>query len=141
MRLLCAFQLECLGLIERCDEAIGRGVSGHESLDRVLQVIQVRYREAGLGDISRDAPLSIWHVSRLLNQHTGCGFATYLNRLRASVAEGLLQHTALSIKKVAAAVEYGSTSQLDRHFKRSRHTTPVLFRRAVLLRNRGRSLA
>ncbi len=137
-----AFRLECLRVLERCSKVLGvreQRLNGHDSLHRVLRVIHARHREerVTLQKVAQEAKLSSWHVSRLLNQHFGCSFTTYLNRLRISAAQHLLLDTTLSIKQVAAAVGYGNTSQFDRHFKRICHTTPVAFRNGVL----GRAVA
>ena len=128
-----AYRPDCLSLVEHCRAAVHK--SGplavvEDSLRRVLQVIQTRYCEANLTlrEVSNEVQLSISHVSRLLNQHAGCGFRALLNRLRIASAQRLLQDSALSIKQVAAAVGYRSTSELDRHFRQVLETTPTLFR-------------
>ncbi len=131
-----ALRVESHVLLDRCEETIGRAVvppmSTH-SLQRVLTLIDTRHCDANLTlrDVSDELQLSLSHVSRLLNQHLGCGFRAHLNRLRVSNAQRLLCNPALSVKEVAAAVGYRSTSELDRHFRRFFSTTPAVFRRAT----------
>lgn len=129
-------RVESLVLLDRCKETIGRAavppLSTH-NLQRVLTLIDTRHCDANLTlrEVSDELQLSLSHVSRLLNQHLGCGFRAHLNRLRISNAQRLLRNPALSVKEVAAAVGYRSTSELDRHFRRFCATTPALFRRTT----------
>jgi transcriptional regulator GlxA family with amidase domain len=107
----------------------------HRALDphvgRSLAVIEARHREPRLSlrDVASTVNLSPWHLTRLLKRATGGGFVTHVHRVRISAAERLLRDTSLTVKQVAAAVGYANTSQLDRHFRCLRGTTPVSFRR------------
>jgi len=125
---------DCLMLIGWCDETISgmrRPPSDQESVHRVLGVIRARYTDANLTlcQIAREARLSVSHVSRLLNQHTGCGVRAHLHQLRVSDARRLLDGSTRTIKEIAVGVGYRSTSQLDRHFRQLCNMTPAEFRR------------
>ena len=100
---------------------------------RSLAVIAARHAEPRLSlrDVADTVNLSPWHLTRLLKRHTGDGFVMHVHLSRICAAERLLSQTRLAVKAVAATVGYTSTSQLDRHFRELRGTTPVSYRRRL----------
>jgi AraC-like DNA-binding protein len=131
-----ALRLECLRLLDRCQEVTegaGSRPQASETLIRVLTIIDAAHRDAELTlhHVATAAQLSVSYISRLLNRHLGCGFRTHLNRLRIVSAQRLLEDHTLSVKQVAASVGYRSTSEFDRHFRRLCGTTPAAFRRSM----------
>ena len=135
-----ALRVEFDSLVDRCTALLTapapprcrvRALDPH--VGRSLAVIEARHREPRLSlrDVASTVNLSPWHLTRLLKRATGNGFVGHIHRVRISAAERLLRDTSLTVKQVAAAVGYTNTSQLDRHFKELRGTTPVSFRRRV----------
>jgi AraC-like DNA-binding protein len=100
---------------------------------RALEILARRFAEPALtvGDVARETGVSVWHVARLLKDKTGAGFSTHLHRLRIDASCRLLRDTMLSVKEISAAVGYGSSSQLGRHFRRLTGTTPHAYRAAI----------
>jgi AraC-like DNA-binding protein len=123
--------------VERCAHALGNCVSPqrHDRISdirtaRTLSIIEDRYGDAQLtlGIVNAESGVSLCHAARLLKHQTGLGFRAHLHRARIAAARRLLHHTTLSVKEVAAAVGYGSSSQFGRHFRRLCGTTPCVFR-------------
>ena len=103
---------------------------------RALQMIADRYgdRSITLSAIADHARLSQSHLSRLLKQTTGLGFITLLHRTRIAAAQLLLEIGRLSVKEIATAVGYSTSSQFCRHFKRHTRTTPTRYRATHIAR-------
>ena len=85
--------------------------SGPESGDLAAR-LAVRYihdnlnRPLSLSEIAGFVCVSPRHLSRLFTRFTGVSPATYIAHARLDRARGLLRHSALAIKEVAAAVGY-----------------------------------
>lgn len=101
---------------------------------QVLRIIASRYSDSRLtlSAIAQELQLSACHLSRLVTLRSGVGFLKHLHRTRVAAAAKLLVSTRLSVKEIAAAVGYGSTSALDRQFKRVHQMTPLDCRRSRL---------
>jgi len=97
---------------------------------RTLSIIEDRYADAQLtlGMVNANSGVSLWHAARMLKHQTGLGFRAHLHRTRIAAACRLLHQSTLSVKEIAAAVGYGSSSQFGRQFRRLCGTTPRLFR-------------
>jgi AraC family transcriptional regulator len=87
-----------------------------------------------LGSVSAACGLSRSHFSRLFKHCVGVGFRDYLRGVRLQEAKRLLESSALSVKEVAASVGFVHTSDLDRHMKRSKGTTPSELRSSAQAR-------
>ena len=94
-----------------------------------LQFIDAHYSEPRLtlGAVATHVGLSRFHLARRLTTQTGHGFRVHLHRARIREAERLLRGTSLSVKEVAATVGYNDTTQLCRHFRQFRGTSPARF--------------
>ncbi len=101
---------------------------------RALVIIRARYVEPTLNltIVSRQSGISTWQLSRLMTRCTGRGFMSHVHATRVQAAERLLLETSLSVKEIAAAVGYRSTTQMDRKFKRTRGGTPSTLRRQMI---------
>jgi len=97
-------------------------------------VVTRRLTERGLtaAEVAKEMNLSMGHLLHLLKRHTGGGFRDYLNAVRLARAKELLASTTLSIKEVAAAAGYTSTSQFDHRFRAVHGVTPTAYRRRFL---------
>ena len=105
-----------------CDVRVGRA----------LAAIDGGYRDPNLrlDAVAADSALSPSRLVRLLQAHTGAGFSANVHRRRLAEAQRLLTTTKMSVKEIAIAVGYGSSTQLARRFMRQYGRTPVAFRRS-----------
>jgi AraC-like DNA-binding protein len=131
---------EVCDLIDRCARTLGartaprgeRAVTDSR-VPRALAFLDTRFREStvSLSTCAAEMRVSVWHASRLLKKHTGFGFAEHLHARRLKAAESLLADDRLSVKEIAAAVGYGSATQLGRHFRIHKKVTPLAYRRSL----------
>jgi AraC-like DNA-binding protein len=68
------------------------------------------------------------HFFALFKRHTGFSPIDFFIRLRMSRARELLDHTAASVKEVAAALGYDDPFYFSRVFKAVYHQAPTLYR-------------
>lgn len=101
---------------------------------RALVIIRTRYCDPTLNltVVSRQSGISPWQLSRLMTRCTGQGFMLQVHATRVQAAVRLLLESSLSVKEIAAAVGYRSTTQMDRQFKRARGDTPSTLRRQMV---------
>lgn len=138
---------ELLRLVDCCADALAdlpHAAGRHAAagyVRSVLTAIEIRYAEPDLtlANLAKQTKVSLGHLSRLLNQHTGRRFSDHLHDRRIRAAHELLTAADLSVKEVAAAVGYNSVTQLDRHYKRLFDATPVSARGAALSRRQRRA--
>ncbi|MGE3512431.1 MAG: helix-turn-helix domain-containing protein [Vicinamibacterales bacterium] len=114
------------------DTSVARGVEDARVAE-ALAAIERRYAEPGLRlqHVARELGLSPTHLTHILKRATGRTFGAHLRTRRVSEARALLAQSALSIKEVASRVGFATTSQLDRHFKRSVGRSPSAYRTLV----------
>lgn len=95
--------------------------------------LRTRYSCTGLTarEVAKELGISVWHLARLLHEHTGHSFRDHLRTMRINVSKHLLLTSALSIKEIAGIVGYSSVSVLDHDFKRACGQSPSMFRMAA----------
>jgi AraC-like DNA-binding protein len=81
-----------------------------------------------LKDLATAIDLSPSQTVRLLKQATGLGLAAHLQLRRITRAKQLLTLSALSVKEIASASGYSTTSHFCRRFKTSSGVTPIGYR-------------
>ncbi len=79
--------------------------------------------------VARQVGLSAHHLSHLIKRETGAGFRAHLIKRRLREARRHLITGIMSIKEIAAAVGYDSTSHFDREFRRLHGCSPTVWRR------------
>ena len=72
--------------------------------------------------------VSQWHLSKLINRHTGKNFFDLLNQLRVKRARELLRDPALKVHEVAERVGYADVAHFSKNFKRLTGKSPVEYR-------------
>lgn len=72
--------------------------------------------------------VSQWHLSKLINRHTGKNFFDLVNQLRVKRARELLRDPALKVHEVADMVGYADVAHFSKNFKRLTGKSPVEFR-------------
>jgi AraC-like DNA-binding protein len=102
-------------------------------VERALGFLDSRYRDSTLklADVAAEMNLSVWHAARMLKQQTGRGFGDHVHSRRVAEGQRLLRETAASVKEIASVVGYGTSSQLDRHFRKLCRITPAAYRRRM----------
>lgn len=103
----------------------GEGKSKEDSaassfiVKNALAYIEENYREhLTLGDVAEHTYVSQWHLSKLLNRHTGQNFSEILNTARIQHAKELLKDPSLRIGDVAEAVGFIDIAHFSRVFKK-----------------------
>lgn len=96
-----------------------------------IQIIQRRYSDPSLSvDAVADCVhLSRWYFERIFHRQTGRCFTEYLHEVRTLAARRLLQDSRVTVKEVAAATGYSSSTIMERHFKKRFGIAPRKWRR------------
>lgn len=104
---------------------------------RALVEIDRRYADSRLKlqTLARQLAVSPSHLTQLLKTATGRTFGAHVHARRIAKARALLVESTLSVKEVASRVGYGTTTQLDRHFKKGVRRLPSEYR--ALMRGSG----
>jgi AraC-like DNA-binding protein len=131
--------------VDCCAAEVGADVTAELTLDdRVVRAVRYIQEHGGDGrltlrDLGHEVNVSPWHLARMLKRQTGQGFVAHLHQVRIAAACRRLEQTALSVKEIAGAVGYDSSSQFDRRFKRQVGVTPLSYRRSTFGRLRRSS--
>lgn len=84
-----------------------------------MAYIEQNYTEKlKLVDVADQVYVSQWHLSKLLNRHTGQNFSEILNGIRIEKAKELLKDPALRIGDIAEAVGFLDMAHFSRVFKK-----------------------
>lgn len=85
-----------------------------------LEYIDHHYSEKlKLSDVADRIYVSQWHLSKLLNKHTGQNFSELLNKVRVDQAKHLLENPALRIGDIAESVGFVDVAHFSRVFKKT----------------------
>lgn len=71
-----------------------------------------------LSDVAEKTYVSQWHLSKLLNRHTGKNFSEILNSVRIEEAKKMLKDPALRIGEIAEMVGFIDMAHFSRVFKK-----------------------
>lgn len=122
---------------ERTEEA-----QGHESMassfivKNALHYIHENYtQKLTLSDVAEKTYVSQWHLSKLLNRHTGQSFSEILNNVRIDQAKKLLEDPSLRIGDVADAVGFMDMAHFSRVFKKQVGISANEYRNQILGKN------
>jgi AraC-like DNA-binding protein len=124
--------------VDCCDAALGEAATADLTVNGYVVRAVRHIREHGgdgrltLRDLAQKINVSPWHLARMIKRQTGQGFVAHLHQVRIAAACQRLAQTALSVKEIAGAVGYDSSSQFDRRFKRQVGVTPLSYRRSML---------
>ena len=89
-------------------------------VNNALKYIKDNYREKlKLVDVADHIYVSQWHLSKLLNKHTGKNFSEILNGIRIEKAKELLKDPAYRIVDIAEAVGFLDLAHFSRVFKKT----------------------
>jgi AraC-like DNA-binding protein len=109
-----------------------RGVAPHNTLGVILEHIRVQVRSGSISidSTARAMDTSIRTLQRELNRE-GTDFRTLVNAARAERARELLQHTNVSITRIAADLGYSTPANFSRAFRNATGMNPSALRAAV----------
>lgn len=93
--------------------------AGSFIVKNALAFIHANYsRKITLKEVADNTYVSQWHLSKLLNRHTGQSFSDILNTARIDVAKELLENPALRIGEIAEQVGFSDMAHFSRVFKK-----------------------
>lgn len=93
--------------------------AGSFVVNKALEYINEHYKEKlHLVDVADYVYVSQWHLSKLLNKHTGQNFSEALNKARIAKAKELLKDPALRIYDIAEEVGFQDLAHFSRVFKK-----------------------
>lgn len=97
-----------------------------------LAYIEENYAERlKLSDVADNVYVSQWHLSKLLNKHTGQNFSEILNGVRMEQAKKLLENPSLRIGDIAEAVGFLDMAHFSRVFKKQMGVSANEYRNTV----------
>ena len=122
-------RLSEMGLVNRTVESVQSTEADEEAADnseansfivkKALEYIRENYKEKlRLIDVADQIYVSQWHLSKLLNKHTGQNFSEILNGIRMEKAKELLQDPSLRICDIAEEVGFLDLAHFSRVFKK-----------------------
>ncbi len=130
-----------------CEELKRKGITGEreeaeEKQDKAsnsfivknaLAYIEENYtQKLTLGEVAEKTYVSQWHLSKLLNRHTGQSFSDILNHVRIEHAKELLKDPALRIGDVSEQVGFLDLAHFSRVFKKQEGVSANEYRNRLL---------
>ena len=93
--------------------------AGSFIVNQALTFMEKNYQQKlTLQTVAECSYVSQWHLSKLLNRHTGKSFYDILNAIRIEKAKALLTDPSLKIGEIAELVGYADTAHFARTFKK-----------------------
>ena len=107
--------------------------SGSFIVKNALQYINKNYNQKlTLSEVAEKTYVSQWHLSKLLNGHTGKSFSELLNHIRIEEAKKLLENPALRIGDISVSVGFLDLAHFSRVFKKQEGISANEYRNKVL---------
>lgn len=112
---------------EQTKESVQEGETEKESetnsssfiVKNALSYIEQNYNhKLTLSEVAEKTYVSQWHLSKLLNKHTGQSFSELLNHVRIEEAKKLLQDPSLRIGDISEQVGFLDLAHFSRVFKK-----------------------
>ena len=124
-----------IGWLERGGYLSAEALPDDQSVQKLipaLEYIDHHYamQELSLESVSNVLGLNPAYFCRLFKRTSGHGFTEYLNFVRVTKSEELLQNTSLSILDISLEVGFSSVSYYNRVFKKMKNCTPSVYRSA-----------
>lgn len=93
--------------------------AGSFVVKKALSYMQENYtKKLTLTEVADHTYVSQWHLSKLLNRHTGQSFSEHLNTIRITEAKKLLADPSLRIGDIAEQVGFVDVGHFSRVFKK-----------------------
>lgn len=98
-----------------------------------LSYIEENYtQKLTLSEVAEKTYVSQWHLSKLLNRHTGQSFSDILNHVRIEHAKGLLKDPSLRIGDISEQVGFLDLAHFSRVFKKQEGVSANEYRNKIL---------
>lgn len=128
---------------DTADLAVGQEISEEASeeenaassfiVKNALEYIEENYKQKlKLSDVAEKIYVSQWHLSKLLNKHTGQNFSELLNNVRIEKAKELLKDPSLRIGDIAEEVGFLDMAHFSRVFKKQVGISANEYRNKIL---------
>ncbi len=135
-RFILSHLFHIMGHLERSGLLTADSLPDEQTVQKLLpalEYIDQNYSdpELSLERVSGVMGLNPAYFCRLFKRSTGHGFTEYLNFVRVSKSEELLQTTSLSVLDISLEVGFASVSYYNRIFKRIKNCTPTVYRSAL----------
>lgn len=93
--------------------------AGSFVVKKALAYMQENYtKKLTLTEVAEHTYVSQWHLSKLLNRHTGQNFSEHLNTIRITEAKKLLEDPSLRIGDIAEQIGFADVGHFSRVFKK-----------------------
>lgn len=103
-------------------------------IQEILAFIEENYaKDVSMSFLSNRFRISLFHLSRLLNQFTGTNFKSYLNTLRVNAAENLIINTDAAITEIALKCGFESLRTFNRVYRQIKGHIPSYYRKTYSL--------
>lgn len=86
------------------------------------------FEKLTLGDVAEKNYVSVWHLSKLINKHTGKGFNDILNNVRIENAKVMLANPEYKIYEIAERVGISDVTYFSKLFKKFTGISPNQYR-------------
>lgn len=101
------------------EEDVTESASSSFIVKNAMHYIEENYtKKLTLSEVAEKTYVSQWHLSKLLNRHTGQSFSEILNHVRIEHAKELLKDPALRIGDVSEQVGFLDLAHFSRVFKK-----------------------
>lgn len=115
------------------EESEGEHTSSSFIVKNALSYIEENYNQKlTLCDVAEKTYVSQWHLSKLLNRHTGQSFSDILNHTRIEHAKKLLKDPSLRIGDISDAVGFLDLAHFSRVFKKQEGVSANEYRNKIL---------
>lgn len=119
------------GPVQEADGA-HESVSSSFIVKNALSYIEENYtQKLTLSEVAEKTYVSQWHLSKLLNRHTGQSFSDILNHVRIEKAKELLKDPSLRIGDISEAVGFLDLAHFSRVFKKQEGVSANEYRNKV----------
>lgn len=114
-------------------EETNESTSSSFIVKNALNYIEENYNQKlTLCDVAEKTYVSQWHLSKLLNRHTGQSFSDILNHTRIEHAKKLLKDPSLRIGDISDAVGFLDLAHFSRVFKKQEGVSANEYRNKIL---------
>ena len=114
-------------------EAHKESASSSFIVKNALTYIEENYtKKLTLCEVAEKTYVSQWHLSKLLNRHTGQSFSDILNHVRIEHAKELLKNPSLRIGDISEQVGFLDLAHFSRVFKKQEGVSANEYRNQVL---------
>ena len=114
-------------------EAHKESASSSFIVKNALTYIEENYtKKLTLCEVAEKTYVSQWHLSKLLNRHTGQSFSDILNHVRIEHAKKLLKNPSLRIGDISEQVGFLDLAHFSRVFKKQEGVSANEYRNQVL---------